>query len=115
MATGNENVEKWVWKIQLLTLRRHGSLSFKIPGFPGGTSDKEPACQSRRCKRYELDPWLGMIPWSRARQSGILALDKNPLDRGAWWATVHRIAKSKLKRITEDQCTLRFQPAQVSI
>jgi len=30
-------------------------------GFPGGASDKEPACQCRRHKRQ--DPWVRKIPW----------------------------------------------------
>ena len=34
-------------------------------GFPGGTSGKEPACQSRRLKRHGFDPWVGKIPWRR--------------------------------------------------
>ena len=35
---------------------------------PGGTGGKESACQCRRHKRYSLDPWVGMIPWSRKWQ-----------------------------------------------
>ena len=38
------------------------------PGFPGGTSGKESACQCRRCKRRGFDPWVGKIPWRRAWQ-----------------------------------------------
>ena len=34
--------------------------------FPGGLSSKEPACQCRRCKRCEFDPWVRKIPWRRA-------------------------------------------------
>ena len=37
-------------------------------GFPGGASDKEPACQSRRQERHRFDPWVGKIPWRRAWQ-----------------------------------------------
>ena len=37
------------------------------PGFPGGATSKEPACQSRRYKKCGFDPWVGKIPW-RARQ-----------------------------------------------
>ena len=37
-------------------------------GFPGGTDDKEPACQGRRCKRRGFDPWVRKIPWRRVRQ-----------------------------------------------
>ena len=34
---------------------------------PGGTSGKEPTCQSRRQKR-SFDPWVGKYPWSRKWQ-----------------------------------------------
>ena len=34
----------------------------------GGASGKEPGCQCRRSKRRGLDPWIGKIPWRRARQ-----------------------------------------------
>ena len=37
-------------------------------GFPGGTNDKEPACQGRRYKRHGFDPWVRKIPWRRAQQ-----------------------------------------------
>ena len=30
-----------------------------------------------------------------AAHSSILACLENPTDRGAWWATVHRVAKSQ--------------------
>ena len=32
---------------------------------PKWYSGKESACQYRRCKRLEFDPWVGSIPWSR--------------------------------------------------
>ena len=34
-------------------------------GFPGGTSDKESACQCQRRKRRGLDCWVGKTPWRR--------------------------------------------------
>ena len=37
-------------------------------GFPCGASDKEPACQCRRCKRCTFDPWVEKIPWRRKWQ-----------------------------------------------
>ena len=37
-------------------------------GFPGGTSGKEPVCQSGRYKRYGFHPWVGKIPWRKAWQ-----------------------------------------------
>ena len=41
-------------------------LNMQLPGFPGGASGKEPACQCRKCKGYRLDPWIQKIPWRRA-------------------------------------------------
>ena len=38
------------------------------PGFPGGASSKESACQSRRCKRCGFDPWVEKTLWSRKWQ-----------------------------------------------
>ena len=32
-------------------------------GFPGGTSDKEPACQCRRHMRHEFEPRVKKISW----------------------------------------------------
>ena len=36
--------------------------------FPGGTSGKEPACQSRRSKSLGFLPWVRKIPWRWAWQ-----------------------------------------------
>ena len=44
------------------------------------------------CRRPRFDPWIGKIPW-RTIHSSIPA--QNPMDRGAWWATVHRVTKSR--------------------
>ena len=55
-------------------------------GFPGG-------CQCRRCKRLRFDPWVGKILWRRTWQLQYSCLE-NPMDRGAWWATVHKVTKS---------------------
>ena len=38
-------------------------------GFPGGASGKESACQCRRHKKHELDPWVRKIPWRRKWQA----------------------------------------------
>jgi len=40
----------------------------QLLGFPDGASDKEPACQCRRRKRHQFDPWVRKIPWRRAQQ-----------------------------------------------
>ena len=53
---------------------------------PGGTSGKESPCQ---CKRCRFDPWVGKTPWRRKWQPPLVFLPENPMDRGAWRATVH--------------------------
>ena len=56
---------------------------------------KEPACQHRRCKRREFDPWVGWIPWSRQWKPLQYSCLDNPMDRGAGWATVHEVTESR--------------------
>ena len=44
------------------------SVSESLYGLSNGISGKEPACQCRRCRRPTFDPWVGEVPWRRARQ-----------------------------------------------
>ena len=71
-------------------------------GFPGGTSGKEPACQCRRHRRRGLISGLGRS--SGGGRGNLLQCSclENPMDRRAWQATVHRVAKSQtqLKRLS---------------
>ena len=71
-------------------------------GFPGGTSGKEPACQCRRHKRGGFDSWVRKIPWRRAGNPLQYSCLENPMDRGAWGATVHGVTKSwaQLKQLS---------------
>ena len=50
------------------TTERLHFTSLFISGFPGGSSGKEPACQSRRRKRCRFDLWVGKILWRREWQ-----------------------------------------------
>ena len=63
-------------------------------GSPGGSDGKEPACNAAD---------LGLIPGS-GRSPGevndnLLQCSglKNYKNRGAWWATVHRVSKSQIQ------------------
>ena len=49
-------------------------LSVYLLGFPGGTSGKEPTCQYRRHKTLGFDPWVGKIPWRKARTPTLVFL-----------------------------------------
>jgi len=50
-------------------------------------SSTESACQF---KRRRFNPWVEKIPWRRKWQP-----TGNPMDRRAWWATVHGVTKSR--------------------
>ena len=49
----------------------------------------------RSCRRYRFDCWAGKIPWRRAWQPTPVFLLENPMDRGAWWATVRKVTKGQ--------------------
>ena len=74
-------------------------------GFPGGTSGKESTCQCRKHKR------CGWIPGSE-RSLGVgngnplqYSCLEHSMDRGAWQATVHWVAKS------QTQVSIHTQPS----
>ena len=56
---------------------------------------KNPPTNASRPKRQGFDPWVGKIPWRRAGNPLQYSCLENPMDRGAWRATVHRVAKSQ--------------------
>ena len=48
-----------------------------------------------QCRRPGFDPWVGKTPWRRAWQPAPALLSwRIPVDRGAWQATAHGLAKS---------------------
>ena len=47
----------------------------------------------RRRKRNGFNLWVRKIPWRRAQQPTPVYLPEDPKDRGAWWATVHKVAE----------------------
>ena len=66
----------------------------RLEGFPGGASAKEFTCQCRRCQRQGSDS-LGWEDPPGGGHSNPLQYSclKKPKDRGAWQATVHRVAR----------------------
>ena len=74
-------------------------------GFPGGSVGKESTCNAR-------DP--GSIPgWGYLGEgNGNLLQDsclENPMDRGAWWATVHGVTKSHTQQLNHHYSDESFQ------
>ena len=48
------------------------------------------------CRRPGFNPWVKKIPWRRKWQpTPVFLAWGNPMDRGAWLATVHVVAKSQ--------------------
>ena len=58
---------------------------------PGGSDIKESACNAG-----DLDsiPGLGRSPGEGNGNPLQYSCLENPVDRGAWWATVHKVTKS---------------------
>ena len=63
-------------------------------GAPRGSDGEESAC---RCRTPEFDPQVGKVPWRRAWLPTQYSCLENPKDRGAWWATVHGVTKSRTR------------------
>ena len=76
-------------------MARQPTLSWFSPskgqGFPGSSDGKESACQ---CRRHRFYPWVGKIPRGGSVNPLQYYCLENPMDRGAWQATVHRVAKN---------------------
>ena len=76
-TTWETPAHSWVWPSDHLcfsfsTLIYHIPFLFRdsnymyvrlLEVFLGGSTDKEPTCQCRRCKRCSFNPWVGKIPW----------------------------------------------------
>ena len=54
-----------------------------------------------QCKRPGFVPWFGKIPWRRRWQPTSLICLENPMDRGAWQATVHGMARVRQNLVTK--------------
>ena len=61
-------------------------------GFLGGSDSKESACNTGDPGSI---PVSGKFPGEGNGHPLKYSCLENPMDRGAWWATVHRIAKSQ--------------------
>ena len=61
-------------------------------GFPGGSVGKESACSA---EDLGLIPGLGRSPGEGHGNLFQYSCLENPMDRGAWQAIVHRVAKNR--------------------
>ena len=70
---------------------------FYLVGFPERTAGKTFACQCRRLRRRGFNPWVRKIPQRRNGSPLQFSCLENPIDQGAWWATVHRVTKGRIR------------------
>ena len=61
-------------------------------GFPGGSDGKESACSAG--DPFSI-PWLDRFPGERNGSPFQYSWLENSMDRRAWWAIVHGIAKNQ--------------------
>ena len=74
----------------------HQTQVIQVDTFPGGASGKEPTQTSAGDSRgWASMPESGRSPGEYCNPLQYSCLE-NPLNRGAWWATVHRVAKSQI-------------------
>ena len=64
-------------------------------GFPGGAGGKEPACYGGNVRDMDSIPGLGRSPGGGHGNLLQYSCLENPMDRGAWWPTIHRVTKSQ--------------------
>ena len=72
-----------------------GLLRYKLvltTGFAGGSDGKESSCNAGD---LDLIPGLGRSPGGGHGNPLQYSCLENPIDRGAWQATVHRVAQSQ--------------------
>ena len=63
-----------------------------VKGFPGGSDSKESACNAENPGSI---PGLGRSPGEGNGYPLQYSCLENSMDKGAWWVTVYRIAKSQ--------------------
>ena len=86
-------------KLQKLSISSFTNILFCVSVFPWWLSGKESFCNAGDSG---LIPGTGRSPGEGNGNPLQYSCLENPMDRGAWWATVHGVAKSRtrLKRLS---------------
>ena len=71
---------------------------------------KNPPAKARDTRDAGLIPGLGGFPRERYGNPLQYPFLENPMDRGAWLATVHRVTKSRLKGLSTPQRSMDSHP-----
>ena len=87
----------------------HFALQQKLTwGFPGGTVLKKPPANSGDTRDLDLIPGLEKSPGEGNDNLFQHSCLENSKDKGAWWATDHRVTKSQTKLGTLWQKPLQY-------
>ena len=76
------------------TLKFEKDYLCKELGFPGGARGKEPVCNAGDARDMGLIPGLGRSSGGGHGNPLHYSCLEDPMDKGAWQATVHRVAKN---------------------
>ena len=68
---------------------------YKFPHFPGGSVVKNLPANAGDARDTSLIPGSGRSPGGGHGNPLQYSRLENPMDRGAWWATVHGVTKSQ--------------------
>ena len=69
-------------------------MAMSTTGLPKWLTGKESTCQCRRHRRRGIDPRSGKSPREGNGNPLQYSCLETPMDRGASWATVHKVARS---------------------
>ena len=83
------------WNHSSDTHLNHLGPVYCFSGFPSGASGKELTCRCRRHRRRGSIPGFGRYPGGGHGNPLQYSCMENPIDRGAWQATVQGVAKSQ--------------------
>ena len=81
----------YIWLLRKTTLSVY---VYMCMSFPDGAGGKEPSCQCRRHRDVTSISRSGRSTGGGHDSPLQYSCLENPMDRGAWWATVHRVTKS---------------------
>ena len=96
--------EIFIYSAVLGSACRIFDLCCDMQGTPQGLSSEESACSAGRSGDTGSIPGSGRSPGGGHGNPPHHSSLESPVDRGAWWATVHRIAESDTTEATLHAC-----------
>ena len=75
-------------------------------GFPDGSAGEESSCNAGDPRDAGSIPELGRFLGEENGNPLQFSCLENSMDRGAWWATVHGVAKSQTEQLSMHACLI---------